>query len=59
MHYVSSLVRKYLEYVGVLVDVMKYLEYAGVLVDVRKYLEYVGALVEIKVCCSVVVSRVQ
>ena len=45
MHYVSSLVRKYLEHVEVLVDV-------------RKYLEYVGVLVEVKVCCSVVVSRV-
>ena len=29
MHYASSLVRKYLEYVGVLVDARKYLEYLG------------------------------
>ena len=47
MHEVSSLVRKYLEYVGVLVDVMKYLEYAGVLVDDRKYLEYLGRTLEL------------
>ena len=46
MHYVSSLVRKYLEYVGVLVDV-------------RKSLEYVGVLVHLKVCRFVVPSRVQ
>ena len=45
MHEVSSLV-------------MKYLEYGGVLVDVRKYLECVGVLVEVKICCYVVVSRV-
>ena len=59
MHYVSRLVKKYLEYVGVVVDVRKYLEYIRFLVDVRKYLEYVGVLVDLKVCSSVVPSRVQ